>query len=174
MVSTRFPLQNKPRREKENMNIHEILDKDAICIDLEAKGKDEVLAELIGLLVSSGCVKKDDKSEILKKVKERESLGSTGIGKGIAIPHAKSAKLKKMGAAFGISIKGVDFKSLDGELTHIFFLLVDPGETPGPHLKALAKISRLLDDKFIRDKLKGAATAKDIIRTIKEEEQKKK
>lgn len=173
MDSTRFPLQNKPHREKENMNIYEVLDKDAISIDLKAEEKDEVLTELIGLLVSSGSVRKEDRAEILKKVKEREALGSTGIGKGIAIPHAKSAKLKKMGAAFGISKKGLDFRSLDGESTHIFFLLVDPGETPGPHLKALAKISRLLDDKFIRDKLRSASSAKDILKTIKEEELKK-
>ncbi len=155
------------------MNIHEILDKEAISIDLTAQGKEEVLTELIGLLVSSGKVKKDDRAEILKKVKEREAMGSTGIGKGIAIPHAKCAKMKKMGAAFGMSKQGLDFKSLDGELTHIFFLLVDPGETPGPHLKALARISRLLDKKFIRDKRKAATSAKDILKIIKEEEQKK-
>ncbi|HPN73468.1 MAG TPA: PTS sugar transporter subunit IIA [Candidatus Omnitrophota bacterium] len=155
------------------MNIYEILDKESIGIGLEAEGKDEVLTELIGLLVSSGKVKKEDRSEILKKVKEREALGSTGIGKGIAIPHAKSSKLKKMGAALGISKKGLDFKSLDGEPTYIFFLLVDPGETPGPHLKALAKISRLLDDKFIRDRLRSASSAKDVIKIIKDEEQKR-
>jgi nitrogen PTS system EIIA component len=78
-----------------------------------------------------------------------------------------------MGAAFGISKKGLDFRSLDGESTYIFFLLVDPGETPGSHLKALAKISRLLDDKFIRDKLRAATTARDVLKAIKIEEQKR-
>ena len=155
------------------MNIYEILDKDAISIDLEAEGKDEVLTKMIGLLVSSGKVKKENRAETLKKVKEREALGSTGIGKGIAIPHAKCSKLKKMGAAFGISKKGLNFKSLDGEPTHVFFLLVAPGETPGPHLKALAKISRLLDDKFIRDKLRASTSAKDVLKIIKDEEQKR-
>ena len=155
------------------MNIYEILDKDAISIDLEAEGKDEVLTEMIGLLVSSGKVKKENRAETLRKVKEREALGSTGIGKGIAIPHAKCSKLKKMGAAFGISKKGLNFKSLDGEPTHVFFLLVAPGETPGPHLKALAKISRLLDDKFIRDKLRASTSAKDVLKIIKDEEQKR-
>ncbi len=155
------------------MNIYEMLNKDAISIDLEADAKESVLQELVGLLVSSGSVRKEDKADILKKVRERETLGSTGIGKGIAIPHAKCAKLKKMGAAFGISTAGLNFKSLDGEPTHIFFLLVTPGETPGPHLKALAKISRLLDDKFIRDKLRAASSAKEVLRIIKEEELKK-
>ena len=155
------------------MNIYELLDTDSISVALDAVDKNEVLSEMIGLLVASGRVKKDDAGGILKKIKERESLGSTGIGKGIAIPHAKHAKVKKMGAAFGISKKGLDFKSLDGELTHVFFLLVDSGETPGHHLKALAKISRLLDDKFIRDKLRSAKNAKDVLKTIKVEEQKK-
>ncbi|MFH1837209.1 MAG: PTS sugar transporter subunit IIA, partial [Candidatus Omnitrophota bacterium] len=80
---------------------------------------------------------------------------------------------KKITAAFGISKNGVDFKSLDGEPTYIFFLLIAPGETPGPHLKVLAKISRLLDDKFIRDRLRDAADVRDLLRIIKEEEQKK-
>jgi len=91
----------------------------------------------------------------------------------VAIPHAKSLKVKKLIAAFGISKKGIDFKSLDGEPSYIFFLLIAPGETPGPHLKALAKISRLLDDKFVRDKLRTAKDSQDFLKIIKEEEQKK-
>ncbi|MDD5634370.1 MAG: PTS sugar transporter subunit IIA, partial [Candidatus Omnitrophica bacterium] len=131
------------------------------------------LEELIDLLIGSGGVKKNDKKEMLKKLKEREMLGSTGIGKGVAIPHAKCPKVKEMVAAFGISKSGVDFKSLDGEPTFIFFLLIAPGETPGPHLKALARISRLLDDKFVRDRLKNGKNSQEILKIIKEEEQKK-
>ncbi|MBU1084654.1 MAG: PTS sugar transporter subunit IIA [Candidatus Omnitrophota bacterium] len=155
------------------MKIIELLDKEAVSVDIQSKDKDSVLSEIVGLLVSSGTVKKSDNEEILRRLKERESLGSTGIGKGVAIPHAKCPKVKKMTAAFGISKNGVDFKSLDGEPTYIFFLLVAPGETPGPHLKALARISRLLDDKFVRDRLRAAGNAKDLLKVIKEEEQKK-
>ncbi len=155
------------------MNIVDLLGKDAVSTELKAREKDAVISELVDLLVSSGGVKRSEKDEILKKIQERETLGSTGIGKGVAIPHAKCPKVKKMIAAFGTSKSGLDFKSLDGEPTYIFFLLIAPGETPGPHLKALAKISRLLDDKFVRDRLRAAKSAQDIIKIIKEEEQKK-
>jgi fructose-specific phosphotransferase system IIA component len=155
------------------MNIIDLLGKDAVSVDLKSTEKDEIISELVDLLVSAGAVKKPEKETVLKKLQERELLGSTGIGKGVAIPHAKCPKVKKMVAAFGISKGGVDFKSLDGEQTHIFFLLIAPGETPGPHLKALAKISRLLDDKFIRDRLRSATTSQDILKIVKDEEQKK-
>ncbi len=154
------------------MKIADLINPAAISVDLKSTAKDDILSELVEVLVEAGNIKKTEKSEMLKRLKEREVLGSTGIGKGVAIPHAKNPKTKKMIAALGISKKGVDFKSLDGEPTYIFFLLVAPGETPGPHLKALARISRLLDDKFIRDRLRNASSAQEIYKTIKEEEAK--
>lgn len=154
------------------MNIIDLLNKDAISVNLVSTNKKEVLEELADLLVSSGSIKKSQKADIIKKLEEREALGSTGIGKNVAIPHAKCASIKKMIAAFGISKEGLDFKSLDGESTNIFFLLVASGETPGPHLKALAKISRLLDDKFIRDRLKSSKNSQEVIKIVKDEEQK--
>lgn len=154
------------------MKIVDLLCQDAVSVDLKSKTKEDLLSELAELLVTSGVVKKTEKSEIIKRLKERELLGSTGIGKGVAIPHAKCPKIKNMTAAFGISKAGVDFKSLDGEPTYIFFLLVAPGETPGPHLKALAKISRLLDDKFVRDRLRSASSPQEVYKIIKDEEQK--
>jgi len=155
------------------MKITELLDRNAISPDIKAETKEEALAELVELLVSAGHVKKADKSEILSRLNDREILGSTGIGKGVAIPHAKCSNLRKMTAAFGISKIGLDFRSLDGEPTYIFFLLLAPGETPGPHLKALARISRLLDDKFIRERLRLAGDSQKILHIIKEEEQKR-
>jgi PTS system nitrogen regulatory IIA component len=154
------------------MKITDLLKQDAVSVELKSTTKEDILSELAELLVNSGDIKKPEKNDIVKRLKEREVLGSTGIGKGVAIPHAKCPKVKQMTAAFGISKTGVDFKSLDGEPTHIFFLLVAPGETPGPHLKALAKISRLLDDKFVRDRLRSASSAQEVYRTIKDEEQK--
>jgi fructose-specific phosphotransferase system IIA component len=155
------------------MKLVEMLHADAITVELKAGDKEEVLAEMVDLLVAAGGIKKADKEQILKKLKEREALGSTGIGKGVGIPHAKCPSVKKMVAALAISKGGVDFKSLDGELTYILFLLIAPGETPGPHLKALAKISRLLDDKFVRDRLRSAKSGAHILKTIEEEEDKK-
>jgi len=155
------------------MNIIDLISREAISVDLKASRKEEVISELVSLLVGSGDVKKSGKDEILKSLKEREDLGSTGIGKGVAIPHAKCPSVKKMIAAFGISKTGIDFKSLDGEPTYIFLLLIAPGETPGPHLKALAKIARLLDDKFIRERLRSAKNPAEIVRIIKDEELKR-
>lgn len=155
------------------MNIIDLLDKKAISTELKSEKKNDVLGELVDLLIGADIVKKSEKNEILKRLKERENLGSTGIGKGVAIPHAKASKLKDMAAAFGISKQGLDFKSLDGEPTHLFFLLVASGENPGPHLKALAMISRLLDDKFVRERLSTSKTAQEVLNIIKEEENKK-
>ena len=155
------------------MKLVDVLHPDAVTVDLKSQGKEDIISELVDLFVKTGGVKKADKSKIVAKLNERETLGSTGIGKGIGIPHAKSKSVKKMAAAIGISKRGVDFKSLDGELTHIFFLLIAPGENPGPHLKCLAKISRLLDDKFIRDMLRSARTSQDVFKIVKTEEQKK-
>ena len=155
------------------MKIIELLGAQAISADLKSGNKDDALAELLELLVKAGDIKKADTKEILSKLKDSEVLGSTGIGKGIGIPHAKSSSVKEMTAAMAISKKGIDFKSLDGEPTYILFLLLAPGETPGPHLKALAKISRLLDDKFVRDRLRTAKNENEMMKIVKEEEQKK-
>ena len=103
----------------------------------------------------------------------RESLGSTAIGQGIAIPHAKSDSVTKLVAAFGLSKKGVDFDSLDGEPVNIFFLLLAPQDSAGPHLKALARIARLLKDKYFRDNLRMCIDDKSVIRTITQEDEKK-
>lgn len=154
------------------MKISEMLSPNAVNVDLKSSDKDGIIEELVGLLVASGDIKSGNKGEIIDKLREREALGSTGIGKGVGIPHAKSSKTKKMISAFGISKGGVDFKSLDGAPAYIFFLLVAPGDTPGPHLKALAKISRLLDDKFVRERLRAASSSADALRIMKEEEQK--
>jgi len=154
------------------MKISEMLSPSAVNVDLKSSDKDGIIEELVDLLVASGEVKSASKNEILDKLKEREMLGSTGIGKGVGIPHAKSAKTKKMISAFGVSKSGVDFRSLDGAPAYIFFLLIAPGETPGPHLKALAKISRLLDDKFVRERLRAASSNTDALKIMKEEEQK--
>src|SRR6266436_2844827 len=94
------------------------------------------------------------------------------LGEGVAIPHGKLAGLKRVIAAFGRSRQGVDFQSLDGKPTHLFFLLVAPEDSAGAHLKALARISRLLKDESFRQRLMSATTAADLYRTIREEDDK--
>ncbi len=142
------------------MKMLDFLDKDAITTDIVSTKKEDVINELVSLLSKAHPIK--DKKSLIDTLMNREQLGSTGIGQGIGIPHAKSPAVKELVAALGISHAGVDFDSLDGEPTYIFLLLVAPEDAAGPHLKALAKISRMLQDKFIRDSLISAKN-KDII-----------
>ena len=154
------------------MQITDFLDKKAVTIDLKSKDKKGIIKELVDLLIKAGDVKPKDKDPVFKILMEREMLGSTGIGQGIGIPHGKSESIKKLVGACGISKEGVNFDSLDGEKANIFFLLLAPQESAGPHLKALARISRLLKDKYFRDMLSNAKTEKDLISAITKEDQK--
>jgi len=149
----------------------EFLNEKAISANLKSQDKEGVIRELVDLLAKAGEIK--EKEELTNALLAREALGSTGIGQGIGIPHGKCNKVKKLVGAFGLSHKGVNFESLDGEPVYIFFLLVAPEESAGPHLKALARISRLLKDKYFRDILKEANDEKEILKIIKEEDEKK-
>jgi PTS system nitrogen regulatory IIA component len=152
------------------MKISEFLSKDAISVDLKATKKEEVIRELVDLLSKAYPLKEKDK--LIKTLMNREALGSTGVGQGIGIPHAKSNTVKELVGALGVSHIGVDFDSLDGEPTQIFFLLVAPEDAAGPHLKALARISRLLKDKFIKESFLAAKDEKTILNIISKEDQK--
>jgi len=152
------------------MKVRDFLCKKAVTADLTATTKKEVVEELVGLLVDAGAVEKKIRAKLIDILMARESLGSTAIGQGIAIPHGKCESVTKLTAALGISKTGVDFDSLDGEPANIFFLLVAPVDSAGPHLKALARISRLLKDKYYRDNLRSAKNAKDILALLTQED----
>ena len=153
------------------MKIHEILDKDAIKIGLESIDKEETLKELVGVLAKVRNI--GDQKATVKALIERESLGSTGIGQGIAIPHGKTDKVNELIAVMGISKKGVNFDALDGEPVYIFFLLIAPKDTAGPHLKALAQISRLLRDTYFCELIRRCKAPHEVYDLIKTEEEKK-
>ncbi len=153
------------------MKIMDFLNEKAISADLKSNTKEGVIKELIGLLAEAQVIK--DKEQLIKILLEREALGSTGIGQGVAIPHGKSDTVKQLVAAFGLCPNGVNFDSLDGEPVYIFFLLVAPEDSAGPHLKALARISRLLKDKYFRDTLRAAKDEKMILKIIKQEDARK-
>ena len=153
------------------MEIMGFLNKKAMTTDLKASDKEGVIRELVDLLAKSGEIK--NKEALIKALLVRESLGSTGIGQGIGIPHTKSSAVKSLVAAFGLSQKGVNFDSLDGEPVYIFFLLIAPEESAGPHLKALARISRMLKDKYFRELLKKSKDDKEVLKIIGEEDSKK-
>jgi len=155
------------------MRIMDFLNPKAVSVDLKSNDKEGVLDELVELLVKAGILKDKDKDSIVKILMNREAMGSTGIGSGVGIPHGKCDKVKDMVAALGVSKTGVNFDSLDGEPVYIFFLLVAPEDCAGPHLKALARISRLLKDKFFRDTLREAKDIKSLLNSILQEDQKK-
>jgi PTS system nitrogen regulatory IIA component len=155
------------------MKIMEFLSKKAINPDVKSVKKEDVIKELVDALIEAGDIEKRHRNKLIEALMARESLGSTAIGQGIAIPHAKSDSVTKLIAAFGLSKKGVDFDSLDGEMVNIFFLLLAPQDSAGPHLKALARISRLLKDKYFRDNLRMCTDDKSVIKTITQEDEKK-
>ena len=153
------------------MKISEILSAQAIKVDLHASNKEDSLKELVGILAQVENI--GDQKAIIKALLERENLGSTGIGQGIAIPHGKTDKVNRLVAVLGISKKGVNFDALDGELVYIFFLLVAPKDSAGPHLKALAQISRLLRDTYFCELIRRAVNPDQVFQLIKNEEDKK-
>jgi PTS system nitrogen regulatory IIA component len=150
------------------MKITELLRKEYILEQLKAKSKQEVLAELAGVFLKGKI--KFDSGAMLRVLLEREKLGSTGIGDGIAIPHGKLAGLDEILVAFGRSREGIAFEALDGKPVHLFFLLMAPENSAGQHLKALAKISRMLKDGVFRKKLLEARMHDDLVRVITEKD----
>lgn len=151
------------------MKISELLNPQAIVVDLKATGKDAALSELTDALLAVAPALRRD--EVLQVLQERERLGSTGIGDGVAIPHGKLKGMPELMLAFGRSSSGVDFESMDGQPAHLFFLLLAPEESVGVHLKALARISKLLKDVDVRRQMLDATDAEQIYKLICEREE---
>lgn len=140
----------------------------AIRSELVSTTKEGVITELVEALVASGEIKQADQDDIVKAIMKREELGSTGIGRGVAVPHTKHASVEKLIGTVGVSQEGLDFESLDGQKASLFFLLVSPPDRPGDHLRALENISRQLrDDQFCRF-LRQSKTADDIQQLLEE------
>ena len=155
------------------MQIMSFLDEQAISCEMKARTKEDVIRELVTLLVKSGTIKEKDVARLIQVLLEREALGSTGIGQGVAIPHGKSNIVSKLVSAFSVSREGVAFDALDGEPVHLFFLLIAPEDSAGPHLKALARISRLLKDKHLRDRLRNASDPKALGKILADEDERR-
>ena len=152
------------------MKIVDILKPECVVSELSATNKDEALKELShALSISLEGVSEDDMTTVLV---EREKLGSTGIGDGVAIPHGKMKQVKRVVASFGRSSKGIDFDSIDGKPAHMFFLLIAPEDSAGIHLKALARISKLSRDPLFRTSLLNAKDQEEVFNIIKETDNK--
>ncbi len=151
------------------MKLMDFIVKDAIVVNLQGTEKKDVLEEMVEALVKSKKISSQEK--VVKILLDREELGSTGIGQGIAIPHGKTNEVDNVVIAFGSSKQGIEFESLDGELVYLVFLLLAPVESTGIHLKALAKISRILKDKHFRQSLRDAKDVAEVTKIIKEEDE---
>lgn len=150
------------------MKIAEFLSPQAVVFELSSKSKPDILNELCGAL--SRANPSLDRARLVEVLQEREKLGSTGIGEGVAIPHGKLSGLPRLIASFGVSKSGVDFEAIDGKKTQLFFALVAPENSAGIHLKALARISRLFKNPKFRESIIGASSAEDIYALIAQED----
>lgn len=150
------------------MKFSDFVQTEAIRASVTAQDKPDVIRELVEGLAASGAINAADQEGIIAAILKREELGSTGIGRGVAVPHTKHPSATKLVGTVGVSHEGVDFNSLDGDKVHLFFLLVSPPDRPADHLRALENISRQLrDDTFCRF-LKQAQTVQDIRQLLDE------
>ncbi|MBW1645038.1 MAG: PTS sugar transporter subunit IIA [Deltaproteobacteria bacterium] len=150
------------------MKIVDYLDESLVISDLDCDDKDEVLRQFARLV--NRRFPELDEDEVYEVLQEREELGSTGIGEGIAIPHGKLKNLETIIAAFARSRRGIDFDAIDGQPVYFFFLLLAPENSAGLHLKALAKISRMLKSKEFREELANAEDEKALFQVISTED----
>ncbi len=159
------------------MKIVDFVRPELIVPELQARDKAEVIKELAGHLAAhigggKGSPAGIDRDQLAKVLMERERLASTAIGEGVAIPHGKLDAVGKLVACVGRAPQGVDFDSMDGRPTHLFFVLVAPENSTGVHLKALARISRLFKDPEFRTRLMQAKAADDLYKVIADEDAK--
>ncbi len=150
------------------MLLTDLLTVDRIKIPLESTTKDGILRELVGVIANGG--EEQQHAELLRAVREREAVLSTGIGNGVAIPHGKSSVIPELRMAAGTARQPVDFDALDGQPVHLLFLLVGPESAAGPHIKALSRIARLIRNDDVRRALLAARTPLEFIAALKEAE----
>jgi nitrogen PTS system EIIA component len=149
------------------MKILDVLDKDVILVDLQSRDKIGILNEMVAPAARIAGI---DPNDMVRVLMDRERLGSTGIGGGIGIPHGKLKNLKQLLLGFGLSRRGVNFESMDGRPTHLFFLLITPEHATDLHLKLLAQISRLLKKESLKERLLKATSADEIIAIVGEDD----
>lgn len=153
------------------MKLGEIIPDGSVLDDLKSAQKEDVVKEMVAALVAAGKVDEASSKKVIKALMDREELGSTGIGAGVAVPHAKHDSVSDLVGVLGRSKKGINFDALDGEPVHVLFLLLSSKSASGAHLEALAYISRLVrDEKWVRF-LKEAKDVKELRDLINEADQ---
>ncbi len=146
------------------MKLSRFCDEGLISFELKSKEKDEVIEELVNLASKSKLVK--DKNELLKSVVEREKLVTTGVGYGVAFPHAKSKAVKGIVISFGRSDQGIDFDAMDKKLVHLFFLIAAPEDAIGSHLNVMARLSYIMKSEENREKLLKIRSPKELLEIL--------
>lgn len=150
------------------MNLAEFVVRDAIITDLEVSSKEEAIRAMVHSLCKADRIDADNEDNIVAAIMKREELGSTGIGKGIAVPHTKHPSVDSLVSTIAIAKNGVDFQSLDGEDVYILFLLISPPDRPGDHLRGLESISRHLKNDDFCNFLRQASSADAVMDTLHE------
>lgn len=150
------------------MKLRDLVNENAVTAELQSQDRDGVINELVDLLLKSGRAEESMRDELIARVKEREERGSTGFGKGVAVPHVKHDSVQTMAAAIGISQQGVDFNALDKKPVHSFILLLSPGLRPDEHLHAMEAIFKHLTQDGFRRFLKQSTSAEEIIALLDE------
>jgi PTS system fructose-specific IIC component len=153
-------------REKENMNLIKYLKPAGVVLEIKAAEKKGVIEALLEAVAANGGLGRDKKASVLQALLERESLTSTGLGYGLAVPHVKTDDVDKIQIIFGRSVRGIDFESLDGNPAHFFFLVLAPTREIEAYLRVLSAISFLMKDEANRRGILRAKSAEEIIRIL--------
>jgi mannitol/fructose-specific phosphotransferase system IIA component (Ntr-type) len=143
------------------MKLTNIVSKGAIVAKLASADRDSVITELVDALIASGAADPSLRPELISRVLDRERIGSTGFGKGIAVPHVKHKNVKKLAAAIGLSAAGIDFNALDHQPVFTVFLLLSPADRPDDHLQAMEVVFKHLSQETFRRFLRQAHSAED-------------
>ena len=150
------------------MRLSDLLKEQTITVTLSQSNKEGIINELIDLVMETGKI--SERKKALKAVLDREALMSTGLERGVAVPHAKTNSVSDLVMALGISKEGIDFESADGKPSHLFFFLLAPEAAAGPNIQVLAQIARLTSDPQFCDALQNAPTAEDALKIIRDAE----
>lgn len=153
------------------MKLADFVVREAIIVDLKATSKEAAIREIVGSLHAAGYLSEADLEGVTRAIMNREELGSTGIGQGVAVPHTRYAKVNRLIGTVALSRRGVDFAALDGEPVDILFLLISPPNQPGDHLRALENISRHLKDERFVNFLRQSKTREQVLDLLDEADQ---
>lgn len=144
------------------MKLSDLVPEAAISTALTSTQRDDVIAEMVDLLIASGAAEESARDDLIKRVLDREQKGSTGFGRGVAVPHVKHAGVESMTAAIGLSPSGIDFNALDRQPVYSVFLLLSPEDRPEEHLQAMEAIFKQLSKEIFRRFLRQASTVEEV------------